>query len=177
LLFIFFPNIRIKEKIIPVTEVIFSTEDIPATIQNENKESTGHNTFKTPVIAIKPINDDTEILGDAEVKENSSMVHNIRGNGKDRSGEDENSNITFIPRQIKEVLPRESNEKVKGFIKLSLMIGKDGKVKRYILLYNSTNSIECLNNVLDALHRSRWQVARLDGREIEYWIEKTYNFK
>lgn len=177
LLFIYFPDIRVNDKIIRVPEVIFSVKDIPATIQNSPGENIEYSPPKAPAIAIKPINNRIEVLGDVKIQALPSNIYYSRDPGNDVTAKQGNNSITFSPRQIKEVLPRKPALDVKGFIKLSLMIGKDGKVKRYILLSNSTDNSECLKNVLEAVYKSRWQIAKAGGREIEYWVEKTYNFK
>ncbi len=82
--------------------------------------------------------------------------------------------LPFVPRQILEVLPDNSNE-TKGYIILALRIGTDGKVQEHKILYNSMDT-ELLQKVLDAAKKSRWQTVKMEGEKVEYWIEKKYRF-
>lgn len=83
--------------------------------------------------------------------------------------------LPFIPRQILEVVPQ-NVDGVKGTIILILKIGTDGFVKEDKIIYNTTNSTECLKNTIDAAHKSRWEQIKIEGKQIQYWIEKTYKF-
>lgn len=84
--------------------------------------------------------------------------------------------VSFTPRQILEVIP-EQRSNFKGAVKLSVRIGKEGLVKDHKVLQNSTNSSECLAEVLKAAYKSKWQSVKIEGKLIEYWTEKTYRFE
>jgi membrane protein involved in colicin uptake len=84
--------------------------------------------------------------------------------------------LSFTPRQILEVIPQNQSN-FKGIIKLSVKIGKDGLVKNHKILQNTSNSAQCLANVLEAVYRSKWQSVKIEGRIVEYWTEKTYRFE
>lgn len=83
--------------------------------------------------------------------------------------------LPFVPRQILEVVPQ-NVEGVKGTIILILKIGTDGLVKEDKIIYNTTNNAECLKNTIDAAYKSRWEQIKMEGKQIQYWIEKTYKF-
>ncbi len=83
--------------------------------------------------------------------------------------------LPFIPRQILEVVPQ-NVDGAKGTIILILKIGTDGFVKENKIIYDTTNNAECLKNTIDAAHKSRWEQIKIEGKQIQYWIEKTYKF-
>jgi hypothetical protein len=83
--------------------------------------------------------------------------------------------LPFMPRQTLEVVPQ-NTEGAKGIIILVLKIGTDGQVKEHKVIYNTSNSQPCLNSTIEAAYRSRWEKIKMEGRQIEYWIEKSYSF-
>ena len=99
-----------------------------------------------------------------------------KGNGIGNGSGDGTVMLSFTPRQILEVVP-ERLDKVKGIIKLSVRIGKEGLVKDHKVLQNTTDNSSCLVKVLEAVYKSRWQAVKIEGTFIEYWTEKTYRFE
>lgn len=87
---------------------------------------------------------------------------------------EEKLDFSMMPRQIVEVVPDLDDEEVNGLIVLSLQIGIDGKIINYKVVTNTTNSAHCLQEVISAARRSKWQPAILDSKPVEFWIEKTY---
>ena len=83
--------------------------------------------------------------------------------------------LPFVPRQILEVLP-DNTEEVTGYIVLALRIGIDGKPREHKVMMNSVNNSSSLKTVVEAAYKSRWQPVKMEGEKIEYWIEKTYTF-
>lgn len=83
--------------------------------------------------------------------------------------------LPFIPRQTLEVFPQ-NIEDVHGEIVLLLKIGTDGIVKEHKIVMNTTNDSNALKNVLEAAHKSRWEKIKMEGHQVEYWIEKTYKY-
>jgi len=83
--------------------------------------------------------------------------------------------LPFVPRQILEVLPQ-NVEREKGEILLLLKIGKDGFVKEHKVIINTLNDSAGLKNVIDAAYKSRWEKIKMEGTQIEYWVEKKYRF-
>jgi hypothetical protein len=85
------------------------------------------------------------------------------------------TSLPFVPRQILEVLP-EKSECGKGVIVLALHVGKNGKVKEHKVMLNSSGTQICLEKVIEAAYKSRWQSVKMEGSVVEYWVEKTYTF-
>jgi hypothetical protein len=83
--------------------------------------------------------------------------------------------LPFMPRQTLEAVPQ-NTESVKGTIILVLRIGTDGLVKEHKVIFNSTSNKMCLNSTIEAAYKSRWEKIKMEGRQIEYWIEKSYLF-
>ncbi len=82
----------------------------------------------------------------------------------------------YRPRQLLEVVPEKVDEEFSGEIVLALRIGKNGKVIKHRVLHNSTESAICKENALNAAKASLWESATINGKPVEYWIEKTYKF-
>jgi hypothetical protein len=83
--------------------------------------------------------------------------------------------LPFVPRQILEVLPQ-NIEREKGEILILLKIGKDGYVKEHKVIINTIDDPIGLRNVLEAAYKSRWEKIKIEGSQIEYWVEKKYRF-
>ncbi len=84
--------------------------------------------------------------------------------------------LTFMPRQLIEVFPRNAPENVHGEVILLLNIGLDGKPTDHKLIRNSTGNEECVRASVEAAYKSTWQSAEANGRQVAYWIEKKYRF-
>ncbi|MCL6098635.1 MAG: hypothetical protein M1391_08675 [Bacteroidetes bacterium] len=85
------------------------------------------------------------------------------------------THLPFVPRQILEVIPQ-NVEGANGEIVLLLKIGIDGIVKEHKIVMNTTGDNTVLKHVLDAAYKSRWEKIKMEGRQVEYWIEKTYRY-
>jgi hypothetical protein len=96
----------------------------------------------------------------------------VGGGSDDRFGY---KSLPFIPRQILEVVPQ-NIDGIKGTIILVLRIGIDGFVKEHKVIYNTSNDEACLLNSIDAAYKSRWEQVKIEGKQVQYWIEKTYKF-
>ena len=59
---------------------------------------------------------------------------------------------------------------------LQLKIGKNGRVIDYRVVLDNTNSKKCLDHAIEAAKKSIWEAAVVNGKAVEYWIEKTYKF-
>lgn len=176
LLFTFFPNNLGKGKTSNNNNsIIFSVNDIPPTVQTSGTRQAIQHIPRVPDILIPSDIEPPEVLKDVEISGNNLTVPRASGNGTSNKN-NAASSPPFVPRQILEVMPKKVDQKVDGYIKLSLKIGTDGKVKSYIVLTNTTNCSQCLKNVLNAVLKSRWQPATVNGNKIDYWVEKSYNF-
>jgi hypothetical protein len=114
------------------------------------------------------------VVEDITLDQNGSDK-NSPGSNSGETSVYESSSLPFIPRQILEVVPKEV-EGAKGQILLSLWITKDGSVKEHKIVRDDTNKSECLKNVLTSVYKSRWQPITIDGKRVEYWVEKLYGF-
>jgi hypothetical protein len=74
------------------------------------------------------------------------------------------------------VLPDEKGDEISGSLNLSLKIGKGGKVINHKVLFSSLECENCMDKILSALYRSKWQPAVTNGIEVDYWVEKSYVF-
>lgn len=81
----------------------------------------------------------------------------------------------LMARQVFEVLPQKPDLPIHGAITLSIKIGIQGKVVEHIIVNNSTGSELYLKRVLEAVKKSRWQPARINGKFVESWVQKTYH--
>ena len=175
-----FPNIgNIRSFQSSTGDYIFKLSDIPPTIQSSPQKSVLSLKPPTPKIYIPENISEPQILDDVEII-NSSSQKNMVGNQTAKTGTSAAltvNQLPFIPRQILEVLPQKSENKYSGNIKLYLKIDKEGKVSSYMILSNTTSSSECLQNVLKAAYKSKWEPAIVNGNKVEYWIEKSYSFK
>ncbi len=141
--------------------------DIPPTTQNKSQ-------IPKPAKPTIPVaSEEIDFLSDVMINSDSSSpisfeeIKTIPKNASD---------LPIQPRQILEVLPGKVSEDVKGKIVLNLLIGWDGKVKDQKLLSNTTKCKDCLNSVLVAVTKSRWQPVKVQGEKVEYWIRKAYIF-
>lgn len=83
--------------------------------------------------------------------------------------------LPFVPRQILEVVPQ-NTDGVEGTIILVLRIGIDGFVREHKVIYNTSGDESYLMNTIDAAYKSRWEPLKIEGKQVQYWIEKTYKF-
>jgi len=82
--------------------------------------------------------------------------------------------LPYLPRQTLEVMPASCGKDINGKIEVLVLIDKKGRVKDHRVLYNTTNSRQCLKKIIAALKKSRWEVVTLPTGKVEYWIRKTY---
>ncbi len=176
LLFTFFPNNLGKGKTSNNNNsIIFTLKDIPPTVQSSGSKQTAQQIPKVPAILIPSNIEQPEVLKDIKITDNNLNSSGSTANATSAKA-GASSPLPFVPRQILEVIPKKADKDVNGYIKLSLKIGTDGKVESYKIIANTTNCSQCLKNVLEAALKSRWQPAAVNGRNIGYRVEKTYNF-
>lgn len=85
--------------------------------------------------------------------------------------------LQSMPRLIYEEVPSSGKNKFKGMLQLSLKINENGQVVDHRLLSNSLDCTDCLNAIIRAAYKSRWEPAIVDGKEADFWVEKSYTFK
>jgi hypothetical protein len=167
LVFYFFPRFKDNKPELlyyaPVIEMI----DIPQTRQNQ--------IFRPPPSKpVIPVQDEEiEFLDQVNIE---FIESDYFGDSLSYSEFKSGLPVGYKPRQLLEVVPQNVNETFRGEIVLQLKIDRKGKVIDHRLVYNSTNSEQCLEYAIEAAKKSLWEAAMVDGRPIEYWIEKTYRF-
>lgn len=177
LLFLFFPKISPPPKPLPVYQsVLITINDIT---QNTVQSDISSPKPREPKIIIPNLIDDTEILPDEKII--SSEQNESTGKGSsyitsDNSGIDAPA-LPFVPKQILEVFPSNTDGDITGYIDLRLKIGVDGKVIEHKVIANTTGSNKYLQSVIVAAYKSRWEPIRINNNKIDYWVEKTYTFK
>lgn len=124
-----------------------------------------------PIIPVP--SDETDVLVDVEIIQEQSL--DLSGLDLEASP-DALRNLPFVPRQILEVLPEKPVGEAHGIIVLALRIGLDGSVVEHKVKSNTTNCPDCLQKVIAAARKSRWQSVEFKGQKTEYWIEKSYTF-
>lgn len=179
LLIIFFLPDNNLEKMPPLIydSTLFPINDYVQSIRVSPVQKPPNKIPPRPEIKITGDIGQPEILNDVAVTPNKIKPEQPNSPGIAAVTKDvSESDTPFLPRQILEVMPKRVDRSVEGYIKLSLKIGIDGKVESYLILANTTNCSECLQNVLTAVHKSRWQPANIGGKNIEYWVQKSYSF-
>ncbi len=84
--------------------------------------------------------------------------------------------IKSEPRLIFEVVPSEGENKYNGKLELSLKINENGQVVDHRILSNSLDCTDCLNAIIQAAYKSKWEPAIVDGKKSDYWVVKSYTF-
>lgn len=178
LLFLFFPYIA------PPAPPPLEYQSLLFTINDLAPSSTQKNIANPkppePKIFVPDLTDEPEILPDEETVSLTKTENS--GSGKesdDQSGSGDAIDapqLPFVPRQILEVLPKNSDEDFKGYIEMKLKIGTDGKVLEHKVLTNTTGSQQCLQSVITAAYKSKWEPIKIRNNKIVYWVEKTYRF-
>ncbi len=167
-LFYFYPRFDKGVRPLPVLKVTpLKIVDIPRTEQKREPR------LRSPAMPVIPVaSDDPDILEDVLVEFPSPQP------GQDSAAvlsAGEVLEVPFTPRQILEVMPG-GVPGSKGKIRLSLRIGRDGRVREYNVLENSTTGNDALQEVIRAVEGSLWESVSLNNTRYEYWIEKTYIF-
>ena len=180
ILFVSLPKISFeKNTVIYFPEERIDLVDVEATTQSETRIPAPPQP-KENYTNLEPA-DDLQLLEDIQIKNNSS-TQNAGTDSGTNSGKSnkvyEFSSLPFIPRQVLEVVPENIEKGTRGAIRLSLHIGKDGRVKEHKILFDKvdTDDKDYLKKIIDAAYKSRWQPITIEGDKVEYWIEKTYSF-
>lgn len=125
-----------------------------------------------PAIVIVDITEEPELLDDETITLTSSEEYDT----SEDIAKLETGNLSTAPRLTFEVLPDKRDYNISGSLNLFLKIDTDGKVISHQVLYNSIECEKCLDKILSAAYRSKWQPARENGIEVNYWVEKSYVF-
>ncbi len=177
-LFIVFPNISPTSPPVPVYQSIIIT--INDLTQNTVQSKIGNPKPPEPKIIIPNNLEEPETLPDEKILSVLSNTNLENGNFTHISGNETSLDaplLPFVPKQILEVLPHNSDEDVNGYVDIKLKIGTNGKVIEYKIIANTTGSQKYLQSVIDAAYKSRWEPVKINSNKVVYWVEKTYTFK
>lgn len=139
-------------------------------------------TYQSPLSAIpQPVKPAIPVESEEiELLDNIMMQTQIDASLRDEYGAlapVEVKNLPYTPRQLFEVLPEETHEKINGEVKLLLKIDVDGQVADYKITSNTINNETYLKSIIEAATRSRWAPAVINERPVIYWVEKRYTFR
>ena len=169
--FLLSPSSGRSAVIINHTEPIILIDNIQPTTQLPIVEKTKPT---VPVIFIADLIDEPELLDDVEIAAATSKEEDSD------TSEDvvvlETGSYSSAPRITFEVLPDEKGDDISGSLNLSLQIGKAGNVISHKVLFNTLECENCMDKIISAVYRSKWQPAITNGIEVDYWVEKSYVF-
>ncbi len=169
--FIFSPMYSSPHKIILYDEPLFTADDIPQTVQRlpikmqRPKIPAIH--FSDEVEAFEILNDVSIVSKGAEENDNLSSVE--MGNNDLQTGR-------LVPRLIYEVVPAEGENEFRGKLQLSLKINENGQVIEHKIISNSLDCTKCLNEIIQSAYKSKWEPAKVNGKNEDYWVVKSYMF-
>lgn len=84
--------------------------------------------------------------------------------------------VRVAPRQIFEAVPANADNDFNGKLRLSLKINEKGQVINHRIIFNSLECTDCLNDIIKAAYRSKWEPAIVNGKNADCWVEKSYIF-
>jgi hypothetical protein len=169
--FLFSPNSNSTANIINHTEPIILINYIQPTTQLPKAEKTKPT---APVIYIADVIEEPDMLDDVEIAAAKSIEED--SDASDDVALLNTGSYTSAPRLTFEVLPDKKGNEISGSLNLSLKIGKKGEVISHKVLFSSLECENCMDKILSALYRSKWQPAVTNGIEVDYWVEKSYVF-
>ena len=177
-LFLFFPFIAPPSP--PTAEyqaLLFTLNDLAPSSKQKNIANPKP---PEPMIFVPDETDEPEILPDEEIvsltKTENSGIGDNNSNAAGSGMTIDAPQLPFAPRQILEVLPQNVSENVKGLIDMELKIGTDGRVIEHKIISNTTGSQQCLQSVITAAYKSKWEPVKIKNSNVVYWVEKTYKF-
>lgn len=176
-LFLFFPHIAPPAP--PPAEyqtLLFTINDLAP---NSTQKNVANSKPQAPKIFVPDLTDEPEVLPDAEIVTAKTKATAGGNNNSTATGNGSTLDLPqlpYVPRQILEVLPKNVDENTKGYVEIKLKIGTDGKVLEYRIIANTISSHQCLEKVVAAAYKSRWEPVKIDNNKIVYWVNKTYNF-
>jgi len=165
LIFYFSDKTSVFETELPVVKfTTFTIVEIPRTKQKITKRP-------RPLRPSIPVaSDEIDIIDEVELEESAVTVSDI-GLGSDTAG------VTFSEaRQILETVPKDTENRINGYITLNLQIDKYGKVKTCRVKETSLSDSAYASVIISAVMKSLWKPALKNGKPIESWVIKTYSF-
>ncbi len=170
--FIFSPDNYLQNKELRYDEPVIIFDKMPLTVQ---KLPAYKQKPDIPLIYISDQVEAFELLDDVTLpSQGISQTAVFSFESEDRANLQP---VRSAPRQIFEVLPANDDNEVNGWLQLSLKINKNGRVVDHRILYNTLDCEDCLNNIINAAYRSRWEPASVNGKNTDYWVVKSYTFE
>ena len=169
--FIFSPGLSSAKRQILYDEPLIPFDEIPRTVQNLPKQN------QSPEIPLIRISDEVgafELLDDVHQGPMVSDQNNETTPGFTYRGKTQLLNSA--PRLIFEVVPAAEDKDFNGILKLSLKINEEGQVVDHRIISNSLECSRCLNEIIRAAYRSKWEPAIVNGKKGDYWVMKSYTF-
>ena len=169
--FVFSPGEVSHRNIVLNNEPVLLFYEIPQTVQNQIVKKQKP---KNPQIFISDEVEAFELLEDVNISENTS---NQNDNNFSVTADQINfKTMKSVPRLIFEVIPADENNEFKGKLQLSLKINKKGQVVDHQIIFNSLDCTNCLNDVIKAAYKSKWEPALVNGTYTDFWVVKSYTF-
>ncbi len=174
LAFVLSPKEIFTNRKISFDEPVILINEIPQTTQSMNHQALPP-APEVPPVYITDEPDAYETLGDVSLTQ-----------GMEEKGDESSNDITghgsvqyarSAPRLLYEVVPAGGDEDdYHGRLQVSLKINPDGKVIDHRILFNSLDCADCLNNLIKAAYKSKWEPAAVNGKNEDYWVVKSYTF-
>ena len=169
--FVLFPRESINNTKMIISDPVVLYDDIPQTTQSSAEPAPPP---QTPPIIFSEEIEAYQTLDDVAVNQHTA------GNGEESSEDHQGDNnfqyVRSAPRLLYEVVPSGGEDDYHGSLQLSLKINEDGKVIDHRILYNSLDCPDCLNSLIKAAYRSKWEPAAVNGIREDYWVVKSYTF-
>lgn len=167
-LFYFFPRFS---KMAPIGRENISVDlyvsDIPRTIQNSEKKPLPP---RRPESGIPVPAEENELPPEIDIQ-NLQFSEN---SGEANTGQGVPVEVPAKP--LLEFYPDVSGKSCKGYVRLLLLVGENGKIGSLEVIENTTGSKECLESASRAAKQSKWLPAKFKNKPVSSWVTKTYTF-
>lgn len=195
---IIFASLYLPKKSVPYKKILYekpliSPQEISQTVKNvpvqSKKPDTSHTYFQDTVKAyklpedvrrnLKVANqrpDDNSNSTDKKISPGSPFEKGNRSVGSAEPAKQSTTPLQSMPRLIYEEVPSEGESKFNGELQLSLEIDENGRVVDHRILSNSLDCIDCLNTIIRAAYKSKWEPAVVNGKKTDFWVVKSYIF-
>ncbi|NOZ55653.1 MAG: TonB family protein [Calditrichaeota bacterium] len=172
--FVAFKEVRVqRQKPAPVAIRALTVEEVPATRQGSRRPPP-----RRPAV---PIPSESEDLPEDETIEETTLQEGSGERASQGSSEGVGGEVFYLPRTIRDVIPEYPEKlrgKVKGVVKLMLEVGPDGRVRKVLVVENSTGSPVLEKAAVKAARQCLfWPPRDAKGRPVSVWVPKLYRFE
>ncbi len=172
--FVFSPKGIFPNQKFTFDDPVLLLDNIPQTVQSISKQASAP-AHEVPPIKITEEISAYEILGDVSLTQGTA--EKVDQSSDDLAGQGTVHYARSAPRLLYEVVPAGGEEDdYHGRLQISLKINTDGKVIDHRILFNSLDCVDCLNNLIRAAYKSKWEPAAVNGTNEDYWVVKSYSF-